>query len=204
MITYAFVNPDGLVTGGGIARELPEGAVRLTESFSLSDLPSLCLRDGVWEKRTDLPVSEDKPPSAEEVAIWQAAMLDRARAAAIARINAAAGALRLKVYTDIPGQDALYLEKRGEAQAFVAAQKEPETLADYPLMAGEIGPGLTAHTAYELAQIWLNRSHLFKQLGAATEATRLRAIYEVGAAADASAIGDAEARFHAALAAIPN
>ena len=125
-----------------------------------------------------------------------------ARTAAIARVNAQAGQVRLKVYTDIPGQDALYLEKRAEAQAFVA---NPQTsdLADFPLIAAEVGPGLTADTPYELAQIWLNRSHLFKLVGGATERARLRAAYAIAAAPDEDAIIAIEQDFVEALSQLP-
>ena len=128
--------------------------------------------------------------------------LAQAKTDAITRINRLAGELRLKVYTDIPGQDAIYLEKRAEALAWVASAKVPD-LKDFPLLAGEIGPGLTASTPYELAQIWLNRSHLFKLVGGATETARLRATYAIATAPDETTLIAIEQGFIEALARLP-
>lgn len=132
-----------------------------------------------------------------------ATALARLMAEATVRINARTGAVRLKVYTDIPGQDAIYLEQRAEALAYVASPQEPDTLDDYPFMNGEVGPGLTAPTAWHLAQIWLNRAQLFKQVGAATEAARQRAILAIAAAPDEAAIAAVETAFTEALNALP-
>lgn len=263
MIAFAFVDADGISTGGGMKPTLPDGAVELTPPFTTLDLPRLMYRDGAWAERPALPVAvaskygfelsglpdvgvvewtdigtghtetsevlaaEFHCPLPEDCTVnvtvtaplpWlgssviitrgkgsaeiAAQRLATARAAAIARVNERAGALRLKVYTDIPGQDALYLEKRAEALAFVANPKDAD-LAYFPLLAGEVGPGLTATTAYELAQIWLNRSHLFKLVGGATETARLRAAYAIAAAPDEDAITAIERGFIEALARLP-
>lgn len=258
MIAFAYLDSDGIPTGGGTRRTLPEGAVALTAPFTTIDLPRLMFRDGVWSERPALPVAVAtrdgfrvvaRPPEAwtvvtdlgsgarlegasgdlpedgtYEVCVtaprpWlpstvivtrgkgspeiAAARLDTARAAAVARINSRAGQTRLKVYTDIPGQDALYLEKRAEAKAYLALPVEPLTLADFPLIAGEVGPGLTATTPHELAQVWLNRSHLFKLVGGATERARLRAAYAVAEAPDEDTITAIEGAFAEALSQLP-
>lgn len=258
MIAFAFLDLDGIPTGGGIKPSLPDGAVALVAPFSTIDLPRLMFVDGAWVERPSLPsalpttagfhveglpndawtvvtdlgtgaqlesASGDLPEDGTfEVAVtaprpWlsssviltrgkgspeiNASRLASARSLAIARVNASAGKLRLKVYTDIPGQDALYLEKRAEAKAYLALSAEPAGLEDFPLIANEIGPGLTARTAYELAQVWLNRSHLFKQIGGATEKARLRAAYAIAEAGDEAAIARIEEVFHEALARLP-
>jgi hypothetical protein len=63
----------------------------------------------------------------------------------VARLATRAGHLRLRVYTDIPGQDALYLEKRAEALAYVASPQDPivrDWNAQGRLIAVQAGPGL--------------------------------------------------------------
>jgi hypothetical protein len=201
MKAYAIVDEEGIPKGGGVLRAIPDGAVLLPAPWTVSDLSKLRYRNGLWEERTDLPVDDVPTPTAEDVAMWQAEMLARAKADATARVNARAGATRLKVYTDIPGQDAMYLEKRAEALAFLAAVPEPKTLDDYPLIRGEVG--LTAPTAYELAQIWLNRAYLFKLVGGATETARLRATSAIATAPDEATIAAIEAEANAAFASLP-
>ncbi len=198
-IAFAFVDAEGLPTGGGIRPTLPEGAVPLTAPFTTADLPRLRLVKDVWTLRNDLV--PDPAPTVAELASRAAEVLATGRREAIARVNARAGKTRLKVYTDIPAQDAMYLEKRAEALAFLAEVPEPKTLADYPLIAGEVG--LTAPTAYELAQIWLNRAHLFKLVGGATETARLRATYAIATARDEDAIAAIEAEAITAFASLP-
>ena len=198
MIAFAFVDQSGIPTGGGIRRELPDGAVALPSPFSTIDLPRLRYRNGVWEERTDLP--EPAAPTEGELVERAAAMLAQARAVAVERINAAIGRLRLKVYTEIPGQAGIYMDKRAEAVAYVAAVEHgtpPETLADYPYLGGEVG--VTAPTAWQVAQIWLHRNDTFSDIGAATEAVRRRAIVAVEGAPDFDAIETIERDFNEAL-----
>lgn len=203
MIRFAMLDADGNVTMAGTRKSLPEGAVELPEAYSFPDLARLRYRDGTWEEREDYVPTVEREQTEEDRAIWQATMFDRARAEAVDRINRSVGELRKRIYTDIPGQDAIYLEKRAEAKAYLALSAEPAGLEDFPLIANEIGPGLTARTAYELAQVWLNRSHLFKQIGGATEKARLRAAYAIAEAGDEAAIARIEEVFHEALARLP-
>lgn len=187
MIAFAFITAEGIPTGGGIRRELPDGAIPLTPPFTTNDLARLRYRDGAWELRNDMP--QPAPPSAEELAARAAGHLAAARRQAVAQVNARAGAIRARIYTDIPGQDALYLEKRAEAQAYVAETRrgaEPASLRDYPLLANEVG--ITAPDPWALAQVWLNRSDQFKRLGAATERLRMQALTAIATAPDEKTI----------------
>lgn len=197
MISFAFLDAQGYPTGGGINRELPEGAVELPKPFTTLDLGRLRFRDGAWEERSDVA---DPVPTEAELAERAEAQLSRARQETTARINTLAGELRKRIYTDIPGQDALYLEKRAEAQAYVAEARgrgEPATLADYPLLANEVG--VTAPTAWMLAQLWLNRSDQFKRVGAASERLRMQATIAVATAPDFKTLEAIEADFTQAL-----
>ena len=207
MISFAFIDANGLPTGGGVRRELPPGAVALPAPWTTADLRRLRWQDGVWVERTDIKPAP--PPSAEELAARAAAALATARADAVARVNAAVDAARRRVYTDIAGQDALYLEKRAEAVRFVAFWTEPEmledagpdALEDFPLLANEVG--ITAPTAWQLAQIWLHRSDQFKQVGAATERLRMRAIHGIETAGSEAEIDTLSIEFTEALSRLP-
>lgn len=201
MSAFAFIDADGIPIGGGVQRMLPEGAIPLPEPFTTTDLPRLQWRDGAWFKR-DVP--EPTPPTRAEIEAHAASMLARTRSEAIDRINARVGEIRKQIYTDIPGQDALYLEKRAEAVAYVAEVNhggEPETLKDYPLLDNEVG--ITAPTAWTLAQLWLNRSDQFKRVGALTERARMRAAIAVSTAPDLQTIETHEIAFNEALNSLP-
>lgn len=202
MIAFAFIGSDGIPTGGGVRQSLPDHAVPLHPPYTTADLPRIRFRNDRWEERDDLV--PDPVPGPEEIALWQSVMLQRARAEAVARINARVGALRKRIYTDIPGQDAMYLEKRAEAVAYVAETNhggEPETLRDYPLLANEVG--ITAPSAWTLAQIWLNRSDQFKRVGAETERARMQAVIAIATAPDFETIETFERDFNEALNGLP-
>ncbi|MFP5479890.1 MAG: hypothetical protein ACLGIE_09405 [Alphaproteobacteria bacterium] len=201
IISYVFLDANGIPTGGGSNRQLPEGAIPLPPPFTTMDLPRLRYHDGVWTLR-DLPAPS--PPTAEETAAIALAQLAIARTRAVETVNKRAGDLRKRIYTDIAGQDTLYLEKRAEAVAYVAAtevQGEPLTLEDYPLIENEVG--ITAPTPWQLAQIWLHRSDQFKSAGAATERLRMRALIAVDAAPDFDALDTILADFTEALDGLP-
>jgi hypothetical protein len=198
MIAYAFLTSDGIPTGGGVGPALPDGAVELTEPFTTADLPRLRYQGGSWEVRADLV--REAPPSPEDAAQRDAFFLARARAAYADRINTLTDAFRRQFYTSIAGQDALYLEKRAEALAYVRQTDqagEPGTLDDFPLLANEIG--VTAPTAWQLAQIWLHLSEAFKTIGAATERPRQIAMNAIATATDEDALLAIEAAFTQAL-----
>ena len=121
---------------------------------------------------------------------WADVALTNARLEAVARINAAAGAVRRLYVTDIPGQEALYLMKETEARAWLA-EGEPNP-ADYPLIAAEIG--ITAPTGDEVAQVYLNLAALYVQAAAQLEHARLSHIAMAETAPtpeEATAVADA-------------
>ncbi len=70
---------------------------------------------------------------------------------------------------------------------------------EYPLIAAEIGPGLTAPDAASLAQLWLNMGAQWRQVAAQIETARLGAVYAVEAAASEAEIAAIEAAFQGAL-----
>ena len=124
------------------------------------------------------------------------------RREAIARINGAAGQTRLEFITDIPGQQMLYQAKEAEAAAYLVESPAPADLSAYPLMAAEVGPGLTALTPLDLAQTWLAMANQWRLVAAAIENVRLLHVYAVEQAADLATIDQYVAQALSLLASI--
>ena len=132
------------------------------------------------------------------------------RAAAVARINTAAGAIRARFATQIPAQDMIYLEKAAEARRFLTAYPaieddpgpiDPDPVLGYPFIAAEIG--ITAGTGWEVAQYYVAGAALFRQAGAAIDGIRLGYGKAAELATTPAGIAAAEAAATAAFAAIP-
>ncbi len=119
-----------------------------------------------------------------KIAAHVAAGLAIAKAQAIAKINEIVGVTRQKYITTSPGQDMIYIAKEREALAFLVAPTQDMT--SYPLLAAEIG--VTAPTAWELAQVWANVSVYWRGIAAQIEGIRMRAIAQVEAASDPQAV----------------
>ena len=179
---------------------LTDESFPVTEGTYRQTLPP----DGEWE----VIVAGPKPFVESTVLVRRgsgsvarnAAGLAYARKAAVVRINTIAGQVRSSIFTDIPGQEAIYLEKRAEARAYIAQATQagaPSDLAEYPLLAGEIG--VTAPDAWQLAQLWLNSAELFRRVGAATETHRLRALAALATAPDHETIETIQTTFTEAL-----
>ena len=120
-----------------------------------------------------------------KITITQEQALAPVRASAVAEINSLVAITRARIITDLPGQQMIYLRKETEARAWIASPS-PD-LADYPLLAAEVG--ITAPDADQLAQIWLNQAYLWADvLAPALERLRMTANGAVQAAKDASGI----------------
>lgn len=104
----------------------------------------------------------------------------QARRALIDEINATIGAQRQAYITTLPGQEMIYGAKEAEAKAYLAADPEPSDLTDYPFLAAEVG--VTAETAYQLAQVWLYMAHEWRTVGPQMEHLRLSLISDADAA----------------------
>jgi hypothetical protein len=118
------------------------------------------------------------------IAAMQAERLDRAKAAAQARLIEVMAAARLAFVTPLPGQDMVYLAKEAEARAWVAA--ETPVLADYPLLSAEVG--ITAPDPHQLAQLWLNMAALWRATAAELEGLRLSTQAAIASAQSAGEI----------------
>jgi hypothetical protein len=110
--------------------------------------------------------------------------LEAAREQATRSVNKAASTARSQYITVIPGQEMIYLAKEAEAVRYLS--ETPATLAGFPMLAAEVG--ITAPTAYELAQLWANMSALWRGIAAQIETARLGAIYQIETAPDAAAV----------------
>ncbi|WP_143542812.1 hypothetical protein [Cereibacter azotoformans] len=106
------------------------------------------------------------------------------RAEAICGINRVAGEIRRRYVTVMPGEEMLYLRKEAEARAYLA-DPDPDP-ADYPLIMAE--EGITAPTAWHVAQVYLGLSAVWISLAAPLETARLGAIAQIELAEDAETI----------------
>ncbi|WP_136685710.1 hypothetical protein [Falsirhodobacter xinxiangensis] len=124
-----------------------------------------------------------------------AAELEALRSEAIQQVNAVSGAIRARFITVIPGQEMLYLLKEREAVDWLAAEA-PE-IADYPLVAAEIG--ITADDADQVAQVYVNMAAMLRLTAAQLETLRLGAVVAIEGASDVGAIEAALAQFLGAV-----
>ncbi len=118
----------------------------------------------------------------------QALALERAKSIALDAINTKIAAERAALLTDMVGQEMIYLAKEAEAKAWQATTNQD--LADYPLLAAEVG--ITADDADALAALWLSMADQWRQTAARLEAIRLKAKADVGAAETLDAVASAE------------
>jgi len=110
--------------------------------------------------------------------------LAEARETAIKTLNKQIVLVRAKYITIIPGQESIYQAKEAEAVRYIA-DATPD-VANYPLISAEIG--ITATTAYEIAQIWLYMSEQWRTIAATLEAIRLTAKDSVMNAVDVNGV----------------
>lgn len=196
MIRYAILDAAGLVIGTGEA---------LTTDEMIGSAPPGCTTTGLGDDEYPVPMADylgaderfhPLPPRPGPWAVWDGgewtdprtaddleAELIAARLASVAAINAASGPIRRLYVTDIPGQEALYLMKEAEARAWVASANPDAT--QFPLIAAEVG--ITAPTADEVAQVYLNLAAIYTVAAAQLETVRLGHIAQAETAPTAEA-----------------
>ncbi len=101
------------------------------------------------------------------------------------QINTLIGEIRSQYITTLPGQDLIYNAKEKEGIAYLNPDQIP-TLADFPFISAEIGT--TGQTAQEVAQVYLNLSHIWRTVAAQLEQIRLGYISKVNTAADTAEV----------------
>ena len=119
------------------------------------------------------------------------ARLASEKRSAVAGVNRMIDQARRLFITPIVGQEMIYLEKGAEALRFVNADPEPTDLTDYPFIAAEVG--VTATTAYEVAQLYLNLGAQWRFIGAALENLRLSSTSAVNASTSLAGVASEEA-----------
>jgi len=114
-------------------------------------------------------------------------------------IDETIGTIRLKFITDLPGQDSVYRMQEEEAIAYLKdeankGENDPELdPSNYVAIYHQIG--LVAPTAYEIAQLWVNKANLTRSEGAKIEALRQGAKNTVADATTKADIISARLRF---------
>ena len=103
--------------------------------------------------------------------------------------------IRSLYITNVKGQEVVYTMKRDEALRFLN-DNDPD-ISEYPLIAAEIG--ITAQAAHEVAQIYINMSHMFVQALAALENIRLTAVSAIETATTKADVDDALSQFDTAI-----
>lgn len=171
--------------------DLPDGVTDETHYWDGEGFIAYPPRPGPWNVWDGAEWIDPRTPEDH------AAELVAARQAAIREITAIRGAARLAYITDIPGQDMLYMAKMEEAREYIAAT-DPDP-ADYPLIASEVG--VTAPTADEVAQVFLNLNALWRYAAGQIDAACFQAEGAVMVAPDAATITAIVAGLRNALAA---
>jgi hypothetical protein len=115
--------------------------------------------------------------------------LEQLKATRIKEVNAKIGAMRERYITPIPGQEMIYSAKEEEAKAFNAITPRPTDLSEFPFLEAEIG--ITAPSAQELADLWIQMATDWRTIGPLLEQLRLGTIGAVRAATTAAEVEQA-------------
>jgi hypothetical protein len=117
--------------------------------------------------------------------------LEQLKAARIKEVNRQIGVVRADYITAIPGQEMIYSAKEEEAKAFNAITPRPTDLSGFPFLEAEIG--ITAPSAQELADLWIQMAADWRTIGPLLEQLRLGIIGAVRAATTAAEVEQAMA-----------
>jgi hypothetical protein len=191
MIHYLLHDQKGFIVESGTAQVAPEPVAG--ETLQTLDEP-LLNQEVVYWKAGIKPLPEK--PSRFSVfdyvnEIWvnstDLETVEKIRITAASELKQAVAEKRQMFITSLPGQGGIYREKRVEATQYLAADPEPADLSDYPFLLAETG--ITAPTAYELSQLWLNLNTLGIATAAGFEKVRMTAMY---AFAEAESVNEIE------------
>jgi hypothetical protein len=191
MIHYLLHDQEGFIVESGTAQVAPEPAAG--ETLQLLDDPLLSQGSVYW--KAGLKPLPEKPSRFSVFdyvnEVWVNSIdletVEKIRITAASELKRAVTEKRQMFITSLPGQEGIYLEKRAEAIQYLAADPEPADLSDYPFLLAEAG--ITAPTAYELSQLWLNLNALWIATAASFEKVRMTAMY---AFAEAQSVNEIE------------
>lgn len=123
---------------------------------------------------------------------------DKARSAF--EVNNTIGAVRRTIATDTAFQAQAYLNKRAEAEAYLALTPPPATLDAFPLLKElTVARGMSAA---DLAQLWLDTNNEWTPVLNQTEILRDSTVFAINSATTRAEIDAAVAAFNTALNAI--
>ncbi len=181
----------------GTIRRVRRGSVASIERAATKAMAAgLFVREGAPPQPEGYRVG---PEGFEPITLTPQERLDQAKLDAAETVLRAVKVARLRYITDLPGQEAIYQEKRDEASRYIS-EGRPSDLFDYPMLAAEAG--VTAPTASDLADMWIALNMQWKEVAAKLEKNRMTAIKAVEAATDRAEIDAALETLNAALAAL--
>lgn len=190
---YIVYDANGIVTQTGTVQEEVFDTIYKVEGETVLETDQRYEPDQIYWKDgiQTLPLKPDRWSVFDTVSeTWvdpvDVETLTRVVQKATLEINQASDWARTSYVTNITGQDSIYGRKKEEAVAFLAASPQPTDLTPYRFLAKETG--LTAPTAYELAQLWLNMDDFWSQKAADLEEIRMTAIYALNDAQTANEI----------------
>ena len=123
------------------------------------------------------------------------ARLPEIKSKALRFVDEECSKIRSLYVTSISGQEMIYTMKRDEAVAYL--NDSNPILSNYPWISAEIG--VTADTAYEVAQVYINMSAMFTQALAALENIRLGTVYTINSATEKTGVDTALDNFSTGL-----
>lgn len=134
---------------------VPDDAIEVDVPDGFSPLGKYVEQDGT------LVLVEPAPTKRKD--ILASVSIEEIQAIAKTELNSAISAVRAKHITKATGQDMLYMAKEAEARQFL---NDPLMVFDYPLLESEVRGVITE---YQVAQIVLNLSHIWRQIAAVIE-----------------------------------
>lgn len=105
--------------------------------------------------------------------------IEQVKIAARIKLSRWVEAQRRLYITKLPGQEMIYLAKEEEAFRFLS-DPEPDMSA-YPFISSEVG--ITAQTAWQVAQLWAHMASIWRGAAAILEQARLGTAAQIEAAA---------------------
>jgi hypothetical protein len=175
--------------------------IEMIISTDIGDLPFAASADDIESHGREIferavsgewgPIAEYQPPPPPPI--------DQVKAAAKARIDAAAGRARARYITVAPGQEATYQAKAAEADAYVAAGRPADTSA-YPILTAEAQ--VRSIDVSQLADLVRETRDQWVQFVSVVEALRIGGKLAVDAATDHVAVEAAVAQAEAELYAV--
>lgn len=174
---------------------IPADAVEITAALHAELLSAQSIGARIESDANGYPVAVDPP----------APTLAATQAAALAEIDASAGAARARYITTVSGQDATYLLKAADADRYKAAAYPAAQIASYPWVRAKAKAASASPAAADYqaaADLIIATRDAWVAKGAAIEEARERGKAAVAAALDMAGVAAARAAAEAELAAL--